>query len=452
MAEIPDAIHARLRQHGEERILAEWQHLHAGDRALLLELLEVLDPAILRPCYERGVKKGGVPPREQIRRAQTFAADERAAEARAAGESALRQSQVAALVVAGGKGTRLGFDRPKGMYPVGPVSQRSFFQIFAEQILARRRKHECRLPFLVLTSRATDAETRAFFAANQNFGLDYLHFFVQGELPVFEIATGRPLRHHTGELVTSPNGHGGTLAALHDSGLLTKLAGNGVEHLCYFQVDNPLVKIADPVFLGQHILMRSEASTKVVPKASPLEAMGNIIEVNGRCSVVEYSDLDREQAHWTDEEGRHLFVAGSTAMHIFDVAFLRRLAEGHFRMPLHLARKKAAARHPHGEHVPEQENAVQFERFIFDVLPQAERYLVVETSPAEEFAPLKNRTGTDTPETVRQALTNRARDWLRRAGMTVPDGLAVEISPLAALEPDDLIRNREAGIRVERIS
>ena len=344
MTEIPDPIQARLRQHGEERILTDWAHLRAADRELLLELLAVLDPGVLRPCYEQGLKKGAVPPRGEIRRARTFAATERAEEARAAGAAALGANQVAALVVAGGKGTRLGFDKPKGMYPIGAVSQKSFFQIFAEQIMARRRRHNCRLPFLVLTSRATDADTRNDFGVQENFGLDDVHFLVQGELPVFEIATGRPLRHGTGELVTSPNGHGGTLAALHQSGLLAELAGRGIEYLCYVQVDNPLVKIADPVFLGQHILTKSEASTKVVPKASPLEPMGNVVEVKGRCQIVEYSDLDRDQAHWRDDAGRHLFMAGSTAMHVFDVAFLRRLAEGRFPMPLHLRKKSGRAR------------------------------------------------------------------------------------------------------------
>ncbi len=422
-------------------------HLRAADQSSLLELLEVLDPAVLRPCYEHGVRKHGVPPREQIRHACTFAANERTEQARGLGEAALCANKVAAVVVAGGKGTRLGFDRPKGMFPIGPVSQRSLFQIFAEQVRARRARHTCALPLLILTSRATDGETRAYFAENGNFGLDDTHFLVQGELPVLEIATGQPLRHASGELVTSPNGHGGTLAALHDSGLLTDLARRGIEQLFYFQVDNPLVKIADPVFVGQHLLMRSEASTKVVRKSSPLDPMGNMVEVNGRCHIVEYSNLTQEQAHWTDTDGQYLFLAGSTAMHIFDIAFLRRLAEGQFHMPLHLARKKAAARDAEGRDiVPPRENAVQFERFIFDILPQAERYLVVETTPAEEFAPLKNGTGPDSPETVRRALSAQAAGWLRRAGIAAPDGLPVEISPLVALEH---LARGGFGIRIE---
>src|SRR5262249_31323048 len=210
------------------------------------------------------------------------------------------------------------------------------------------------------------------------------------------------------------------------SGLLDRRTERGVEYLYYFQVDNPLAKIADPVYLGQHLQANAEVSTKVVPKADPADKMGNVVEVNGRCQIVEYSDLDAEQVKWTGADGKHLFVAGSTAIHIFTVSFLSRLGEKATRMPLHLAAKQVEVN-------PGQpkRDCVQFERFIFDVLPEAaERYLVVETTHDEEFAPLKNESGVDSPPEVRRALSAQAARWLWSAGVAVPEGVPIELSPL----------------------
>jgi UDP-N-acetylglucosamine/UDP-N-acetylgalactosamine diphosphorylase len=277
------------------------------------------------------------------------------------------------------------------------------------------------------------------------FGLDGVTLFSQGELPVVDRATRAPLRDSSGRLVTSPNGHGGVLAALVASGQLDRLAKFGIEHLYYFQVDNPLVKIADPVFLGQHIEAAADVSSKVVPKADPADKMGNIVEVDGRCQIVEYSDLDGEQVKWTGSDGKHLFTAGSTAIHIFNVSFLSRLRNKATRMPLHLAAKQVEV-NP-GE---PKRDGVQFERFIFDILPESgERYLVVETTHEDEFAPLKNADGADSPPDVRRALSAQAARWLQRAGVAVPSGVLVELSPLAALEADDLNRGAGFGLRVE---
>ena len=188
-------------------------------------------------------------------------------------------------------------------------------------------------------------------------------------MPSVDITTGKLLLEKPGVLFTSPNGHGGTITALADSQLLEELRRRGVRSIFYFQVDNPLVKIADPGFIGRHGALRSEASSKAIEKAYPKEKMGVLALVDGHCGVIEYSDMPEELVHATDDQGKLLHRAGSPAIHIFDVEFLTRIMADANRLPYHIARKKV----PNIEDAdPQKENALKFERFIFDALPLAE--------------------------------------------------------------------------------
>ena len=344
-------------------------------------------------------------------------------QARRRGETALREGEVAVLLVAGGQGSRLGFEHPKGMFPIGPVSNKTLFQIHAEKVLALQRRYGRLVPFLIMTSPATDAETRDFFRQQKYFGLapDEVWFFCQGTMPALDMASGRLLMEAPGRLFLSPNGHGGTLTALADSGLLDRLRNQGIREVFYFQVDNPLIKVADPVFLGHHLGQRAEVSARIVPKEGPTDRLGNLVLVDGRCTMIEYSDLPLELAQQTDTTGRLRIWAGSPAIHIFDVDFLQRIVGGRRKLPFHTARKKVPYVNERGTLVqPAKENALKFEMFIFDVLPLAERCAVVETDRREEFMPLKNASGPDSPQTVRQAQSDRAAAWLEKAGVTVP--------------------------------
>src|SRR5262249_44664659 len=255
-----------------------------------------------------------------------------------------------------------------------------------------------------------------------------------------------------GRLALSPDGHGGTLTALRRSGLLDELRRRGVRHLFYFQVDNPLVQVADPAFLGHHIAHAPEASSNAVSKRGPGEKMGVCAAVDGGCTIIEYSDLPEDLAAQTDEHGRLLLWAGSPAIHVFDLDFLARMTEGAGRLPFHVARKKVPHVEPSGRQVePEEPNALKFERFIFDVLPMAERWTVVEALRGDEFSPVKNAEGDDSPATARQALSDQAACWLAQAGARVPlrpDGSAavpLEVSPLFALDAAELAAKVKPG-------
>lgn len=455
---IPSELRQKLQHHRQEHVLNGWDQLDEDERRGLIERLSGIDLDHLAQLFGQREYTYRAPDSSQIKPLDIVPIDAPDnGDMRAAGEDALRRGEVAVLVVAGGQGSRLGFDHPKGMYSIGPISDKSLFQIHCEKVLALGRRYGKQPPLLIMTSPATDAETRQFFVDHAYFGLpkEEVFFFCQGTMPALDLAAGKLLMEAPGRLFLSPDGHGGTLTALSKSGLLEQLRQRGIHHLFYFQVDNPLVKVADPIFLGRHLSQRSEASSKIVPKQGPKDRLGNLVLVDGRCTMIEYSDLPDDLANERDADGRLRLRAGSPAIHIFDVDFLRRVTEGAGLLPFHIARKKVAYVDEQGQLVqPTKENALKFERFIFDVLPLAQRWLVMETSHREEFAPLKNAEGADSPQTVQAALTNLAADWLKHAGIEVPrtangeSAVAMEISPLFALDANEFAGRVDRNTRI----
>ena len=262
-----------------------------------------------------------------------------------------------------------------------------------------------------------------------------MHFFSQGVLPAVSLE-GKLILKDKIHLYTSPNGHGGSLKALSDSGLLSEMIQSGYEELFYCQVDNPLVKIADPLFLGYHRQVRSQVSTKVVRRRSVEEKVGVYLKLNGKDAIAEYSDLDERYMSALDEKGDILYWAGNTAIHIFSLAFIKELNRDGFALPYHCATKSAYVISSDWE--PASIDVWKFETFVFDAIPFAQHTCCMEIDRDEEFAPVKNRDGNDSPETARTAILNLHRAWLRKAGFAVPDGARVEISPLFALGPGDV--------------
>jgi UDP-N-acetylglucosamine/UDP-N-acetylgalactosamine diphosphorylase len=444
----PDLTH-RLKSHHQHHVLTGWDALSPAERTTLVEQLAGLDLAELEQLYQRRNEPHAVlPPRDRI---QPLTVEPRSVEAVAVGEAALRAGQVAVLVVAGGQGSRLGSDRPKGVFPVGPVSNATLFQVHAEKVLALRRRYSAAVPFLVMTSPATHADTVAFFREHAHFGLpaDDVHFFQQGTMPSLDLATGKLLLEKPGKLFLSPNGHGGTLTALADSGLLADLKQRGVRHIFYFQVDNPLVRVADPAMLGRHIAADAEVTSAVVFKEQPGEKVGILAAIDGRCGIIEYSDLPAEMTNERTATGELAFRAGNPAIHLFSVPFLEKTTAGEHRLAYHVARKKVPHYDPMtGKTVtPTTESALKFELFVFDALPLADRYLAIQVERADQFSPLKNATGADSIETVRRDLIARATKWLTAAGVET-SGHPVEISPLFALDETELAGKIRPGTRI----
>ncbi|QVL32283.1 UDPGP type 1 family protein [Telmatocola sphagniphila] len=443
MRDLPPDLFHRLTNHRQEHLLLGWEKLTHAERLAFINQIAGIDLSLIDRLYSNQDQLFPALNPDHIKPAPLEEAASGDSETREIGHQALSNGELAVLLVAGGQGSRLGFDKPKGMYPVGPISNKTLFQIHVEKVFALRRRYTRSIPLLVMTSPATHTDTEQYFEENNYFGLpkEDITFFQQGTMPSVEIQTGRLLLEKPGLIFTSPNGHGGTLTALSETGLLDDLKRRGTKHLFYFQVDNPLVKICDPAFVGRHVATRSELSSKAIAKEYPKEKMGVFALINGRCNIVEYSDLPDELANARSEKGDLLHKAGSPAIHIFEMEFLERITRGEHRLPFHVARKKVPCLDANGHfHSPTVENALKFEMFIFDSLPLADRWLLILEKRREEFAPLKNATGEDSPEAVRQALSNLAADWCRHARLPVPVDksfkslVPLEISPRFAMD------------------
>lgn len=444
----------KFQQAGQGQVFAHYDALEPAARERLLaeageiDLAEVenLTRTLLRPTTAGADYSGLTPaPYEPLPEHGGAAADWAAA--KAAGEEALRAGRVAAFTVAGGQGTRLGYDGPKGTFAVTPVRGRPLFRVFAEKILAAGRRYRRPLHWFIMTSHQNHAATEAYFQAQGYFGLDpaRVHFFRQGRMPAVD-HQGRIMLESRGALALSPDGHGGSLRALERSGALDRMAREGIDTLSYFQVDNPLVRAIDPAFIGWHLRRGSEMSSKMVPKAYPAEKVGHFcLQPDGRLVVVEYSDLPMAMQEQTGADGRLRYLAGSIAIHMLDREFIRRVARGGAgaALPFHRADKKIPTIDAAGAPVkPAKANGVKFEMFVFDALPFARNPVVIETRRADDFSPVKNAGGVDSPQTCREDQLRQFARWLRANGAALEvdaTGLprvTVEVGPLFGYDED----------------
>ena len=461
---------ASFRAAGQGQVFAFWETLDAAGRAALVAQAREIDLAeverlnrslVLKSAGAAGVDLSGLTPAPCTMLPEHGGAADRWASARVAGEAALRAGRVAAFTVAGGQGTRLGYDGPKGTFAVTPLKGKSLFQVFAEKIKAAGLRYGRPLHWFIMTSHANHDQTEQFFAANSYFGLDRgrVHCFRQGRMPAVDFS-GKILLESPGSLAMSPDGHGGSLRALHRSGALDLMESEGIDTLSYFQVDNPIIRCIDPAFIGFHLLAGSEMSSKMVPKAYAEEKVGHFCLQHGKIVVIEYSDMPLAMQRETNPDGSLRYSAGSIAIHIIDREFARRMAGGggvaaassrseeNHRLeadatsaapalPFHRADKKIATIDAAGRAVkPEKPNGVKFEMFVFDALPFARNSVVIETARADDFSPVKNAEGVDSPKTSREDQLRQFARWLQAVGAKVEvdqTGLpacAMEVSPL----------------------
>jgi UDP-N-acetylglucosamine/UDP-N-acetylgalactosamine diphosphorylase len=450
-----ESLVARLAPYSQEHLVQFWDELSDAERQHLAAQIEKVDLPLIeslsqgkvdQPDWAELSRRAEPPPAVRLGEAS----EAQAHQAIEHGTAALQAGKVGVLLVAGGQGSRLGFDLPKSMYPIGPISGASLLQIHIEKVRANSRRYGAAIPLYVMTSPATHEDTVRFLQENKNFGLaaDDLVVFCQGTMPAIGIDSGKLLLAEKGELFLSPDGHGGTVGALGASGALGHMRSRGIEQLFYLQVDNPLVPIGDSQLIGYHLLTESELTSIAVQKKHPHEKWGNFAMIDGRMHVIEYSDIPDEVAELRDADGHLKFWAGSLAIHVFERALLERALELKDMMPFHIARKKVPFINEKGEKInPREPNALKFERFIFDLLPQAARPLVVEYREPDCLAPLKNASGAavDTPEYVREMLLAMHRRWLEAAGAKLAEGIDVEISPLFALDAAQVAERVKPG-------
>ena len=451
----------RAERAGHNEIFRFWNGLDEEQRTRLVSQVERLDFGLMAElCRELlteqpvpKVYNGIEPVQGVVRLPRTDAEMRQDAEARRIGEQLIVEGKVAVLTVAGGQGTRLGYDGPKGCYPFGPITDRSLFEWHALRMRAAARSARKPIPWYIMTSTNYDV-TCEFLAAHDYFGMsaDDVFIFRQDTLPAVS-PSGEFFLDRPDHVFESPNGHGGSLAGLVKSGALADMRRRGIECISYFQVDNPLVPPADPRFIGHHVLHNADMSAKTMRKRSWEEPVAVYYMAEGRLAVVEYSEVPEEIARRTDSDGNLLFWTGNPAIHIISVDFVERIGNRLRPLPYHRAFKKVPYIDSDGRFVqPETPNGYKFECFVFDALADASNVMLMEIERDKEYSPVKSRTGRGSPEEARQAVSNLFGSWLERAGATVErDGtngnvaVPIEISPMYASSPEEIAAKLKPG-------
>lgn len=354
------------------------------------------------------------------------------------GEALISASKVAAFTVAGGQGTRLGHDGPKGTFISGPISQNTLFRQFAENLTFFSNKFST-VPFwFIMTSPENHRQTVDYFKKSNYFGFSEknIKIFSQDTIPVFD-ENGKFLLEQKYKIATSPNGHGGSLKALAQSGSLELMKNEGIDYISYFQVDNPLVYCLDPTFIGLHSNEGAEMSSKAVQKTDPNEKVGLFVGEGENSLVIEYSDAPESALTARNPNGTLKFGLGNIAIHMFSRKFVDQLSgvksDFNFRLPFHAARKKVSAVNRKGlRETPEKPNAIKAEMFVFDALPLAKNSQILEISRNEEFAPIKNAHGADSIESSMELQFKRSQNWIQDGGELAESMNNLEVSPLYA--------------------
>lgn len=443
----------RVYQFGQEHIFRFWTTLSDDQKERLIDQVEMIDFELLNKLIVQSSGGQKQHPTGQLVPPGVISLNRRKARDQSAaliGEKALREGKVAAVLVAGGQGTRLGFEGPKGMYPVTPVRKKCLFQLHAEKLISLGKKFDVQIPWYIMTSLTNEIQTIQFFSDNDYFGYqkENIFFFVQEMIPAID-RNGKLILDHNDHIFMNPNGHGGSIKALFKSGALADMKKRGVDHIFYFQVDNVLTRICDPAYIGYHILGKSEMSCKVVRKKYAEEKIGILCKIDEILHLIEYSDLDKANMYATNPDGLLKFWAGNIATHIFNRTFLERENEGGFKLPYHIAEKSISYVNDEGKIIqPTKKNGIKFETFVFDALTDARQTVCLEIEREKEFSPLKNKEGENSPETVHKDLVELYAGWFEEAGQQVKrdsEGMSridIEISPLLALNATDLIEKK----------
>ena len=451
MTVVESEIKSRFEKAGQDHVFKYLSDISADEKeALLAELndipvekLERFLKAALEDQQYLGSPDDITPFSKHVGRSTD---EQEALAAHDVGIKGIGRGEVAALVLAGGQGTRLGFAGPKGMYDIGLKSGSTLFQLLSERILKLRRLASdptnalAALPFYIMTSPINHDETIAFFEANHYFGLpkEDVCFFKQGMLPCLT-NDGKIIMETSSKVAMAPDGNGGIYSSLHNSGMLADMDRRKIKHLHVFSIDNALTKPADPVFIGHCILQNADCGNKVVWKAGAHEKVGVIAEKGGRPCVVEYSDITKEMAERTDSDGRLVFGAGNICNHYYSLDFLKDVVLPKLGNMYHIARKKIPFYDEAAKATvnPETNNGIKLESFIFDVFPFSERMAVLDVLREEEFAPVKNAPGSpsDSPDTARMYISKLAKRWVSQSGGILQadsDEVICEVSPLTS--------------------
>jgi len=320
------------------------------------------------------------------------------------GIQAIQKGEVAAVLLAGGQGTRLGFEIPKGCCNLGVTKELYIFECLFSNLMEVTKKANAYVPMYIMTSQKNKQETVTFLESHKYFGYpkEYVHFFSQDMLPAVDFK-GHILLSEVGEIAMAPNGNGGWFSSMKTAGLLTDLKKQGIKWINVFAVDNVLQKIADPLFLGATIASGYESGAKVVSKAAPDEKVGVLCLEDGKPSIAEYYEMTEEMATARKENGDLKYGFGVILNYLFSESKLEEIVDHH--MPVHVVEKKIPYVDENGTHIqPDKPNGYKFETLVLDMVHMMNNCLPYEVVREKEFAPIKNLHGVDSLDTARELL------------------------------------------------
>jgi UDP-N-acetylglucosamine/UDP-N-acetylgalactosamine diphosphorylase len=449
-------LRAKYEKAGQEQVFAFYDKLSVAEKAAIFGQLSDFDVDYINQIFDKAVN----PPKTESAEAKleplpgnatSSVLDSKAEDLDKwynSGLDLIAENKVAVVLMAGGQGTRLGSSAPKGCYDIGLPSQKSLFQLQGERIakveqLAKKKhgKESVTVPWYVMTSGPTRGPTEKFFQENNYFGLkkENVFIFEQGVLPCIS-NEGKILLESKSKVAVAPDGNGGLYQALIKSGAVADMGKRGVQHIHAYCVDNCLVKVADPAFIGFSASKRVDIATKVVRKRNAKESVGLILQKNGKPDVVEYSEISSEDAEAKDPKDSELlkFRAANIVNHYYSYSFLESIPEWVQKLPHHVARKKIPyVDTEKGETIkPTKPNGIKLEQFVFDCFPflSLDKFACMEVKREDEFSPLKNAPGTgeDDPETSKKDIMTQGKKWVEAArAVVVSEGdEGVEVSPL----------------------
>ena len=405
MDENLDAIRKELKKYSQEHLLTEYERLDETKQKQLLDQIKGIDFGLINSLYnntrkEFNEKDSQITPIEYLDKNKLNGYYKSFQET---GESAIRAGKLAAVTMAGGQGTRLGHKGPKGTFDIGLESHKSLFELLSDSLKEQGKKYDVIIPWFIMTSEENNDDTVDFFAKNRFFGYEKdknIFFFKQGELPMVD-TEGKILIGENGLIKEAADGHGGIYEALVKNGMTKKMRELGVEWLFIGGVDNCLVKMVDPLLMGIAIQKKVTAAGKSVVKANPQEKVGVFCKKNGKPSVVEYTEIPKEMAEATDDRGELIYGESHILCNLFNIDAVERM--GSKPLPYHSAFKKATYIDKDGNKViPAGPNAYKFEAFLFDAFGELDDMAILRVNREEEFAPVKNAAGVDSPETARE--------------------------------------------------
>ena len=394
-----DEAEKLLTEYGQQHLLYYFDRLDDTEKDSLLSQIQQTDFSILNSLNRDDSAKNG-----PIEPPDTAVTSKQGEKYKKTGIKTIKDGKVACVLLAGGQGTRLGSDKPKGMYNIGVTRELYIFECLINNLLDVVKLTDTWIPLYVMTSEDNNRDTVGFLKEKNFFGYnsEYVKFFIQDMSPCLDFNM-KILMQDRHSIVLSPNGNGSWFSAMVKSGLIKNLKENGIEWLNVFSVDNVLQRMADPVFIGSVIDMGYECGSKVVSKSDPFERVGVLCKENGKPSIIEYYEMTDDMKSQLDSSGKLAYRYGVTLNYLFRTEHLEKLANA--RMPVHLAEKKIPFMNRDGDFViPDKPNGYKLETLVLDIVRMQGNCLPFEIDRETEFAPIKNMHGADSVDTARELL------------------------------------------------